>query len=128
MKSRNDNKLQTTLDLQEIAHAVSSQKILSKEDYKKHYKDHMLGQAPHDPAMAYPEYQHMREVSEKIRPVRQAGLMTINSASKHSYTFQANYRKEADEQKQRVQIPPDHPDFLRAKQAAKNLSDVNRHM
>nr|XP_039266499.1 nebulin-like isoform X8 [Styela clava] len=91
-------------EMQEVAHAVSSQKMASDDTYRQDYNDNVMGKPPNDPSMAYPQYKHMKEVTEKTNPV--------------------NYKREAENIKQHTQIPPDHPDFIRAKQTAKNRSDI----
>ena len=55
---------QCILDVQEIAHAVSSQKLASQTDYKAEYVGEMLGKAPADLANSYPEYEHKKKVSK----------------------------------------------------------------
>lgn len=52
------------LDVQDIAHALSTQKQLSNERYKEEYAKEVQGKAPQDTTMAYPEYNHHREVGK----------------------------------------------------------------
>lgn len=64
----------------------------------------MVGKAPHDVSIAYPEYEHLQKVSKEA------------SATE--------YQKEAKKQSHHHNLPVDYPEFTRAKENAKNASDV----
>ncbi|XP_076825993.1 uncharacterized protein LOC143471426 [Clavelina lepadiformis] len=91
-------------DGQEIAHAISSQKQVSQQAYKGDYRRNMLGKAPFDPESAYPEHEVHKQASKLV--------------SKPEYT------KDAEKTRHIHQLPPDSPEFVRAKRSALNLSDV----
>ena len=57
-------------DLQEIAHAVGSQKLKSDAVYKADYVQNVRGKGPKDVAKSYPEYDHLREVGKLTSAVR----------------------------------------------------------
>lgn len=56
-------------DIQEIAHAVSAQKLSSDQPYTAEYKQQVVGKGRSDPANAYPEVQHHRNVHKFASPV-----------------------------------------------------------
>lgn len=60
---------QCPIELQEIAHAVGTQKQASKKVYKEKYDAEVHGKAPADVANAYPEYDHHRKVTDQISKV-----------------------------------------------------------
>ena len=51
-------------DGKEISHAVCSQKLASKNDYKSDYVQDLLGKAPADLANSYPEHEHQRKMAK----------------------------------------------------------------
>ena len=51
-------------DLQEIAHAVNSQKLKSDQIYKTDYIQNVHGKGPADIEKSYPEYEHLRKVGK----------------------------------------------------------------
>lgn len=111
--------------MQEIAHAVTTQKLASKEKYREDYKSNVVGKPPHDPSQAFPEYNHMRKVTEATNQVKKPHILFLNEHFHEIYILQVNYKKEADNIRQHPQILADHPEFQRAKQAGKNASDVS---
>lgn len=56
-------------DNQEIANAVSKQKLVSEGEYKADFKKNVLGKAPHNVGQAYPQYEHLRNVSKMTSQV-----------------------------------------------------------
>nr|CAB3264277.1 nebulin [Phallusia mammillata] len=91
-------------DIQEITHAVSAQKLSSDQPYTADYKQQMVGKGRSDPANAYPEVKHHRDV--------------------HKFASPAEYQKEAEKMMHHHNLPLDYPEFVRAKTAAKNASDI----
>ena len=51
-------------DGQEISHAIESQPLASKNEYKAEYNEEQVGKAPSDVAIAYPEHQHHKKMMQ----------------------------------------------------------------
>merc|ERR1712183_1228675 len=90
-------------DGQEIAHAVVMSHKASPLVYKDDYNKNVLGQGPANPAIAFPENDRLKKIHDK--------------------TSKPNYQKEAKKEMQQNSLPVDTPEFIRAKQVAKNASD-----
>merc|ERR1712096_474991 len=90
-------------DGQEIAHAVVMSHKASPLVYKNDYNKNVLGQGPASPAIAFPENDRLKKIHDK--------------------TSKPNYQKEAKKEMQQNSLPVDTPEFIRAKQVAKNASD-----
>ena len=58
------------IDLQEVAQALSAQKIASPYPYKQEYREQVRGKGPDDPAIGYPEYDHHKKVGGLASSVR----------------------------------------------------------
>ena len=58
------------LDVQEMQHAVSAQRIASPHPYKKDYKEQIVGKGPHDPSIGYPEHEQHRKASDLASQVK----------------------------------------------------------
>merc|ERR1712183_401258 len=90
-------------DGQEIAHAVVMAHKASPIVYKDDYNKNVLGQGPANPAIAFPENDRLKKIHDK--------------------TSKPNYQKDAKKEMQQNMLPVDTPEFIRAKQVAKNASD-----
>merc|ERR1712183_354308 len=90
-------------DGQEIAHAVVMSHKASPLVYKDDYNRNVLGQGPANPAIAFPENDRLKKIHDK--------------------PSKPNYQKEAKKEMQQNSLPVDTPEFIRAKQVAKNASD-----
>merc|ERR1712096_592141 len=90
-------------DGQEIAHAVVMAHQASPIVYKDDYNKNVLGQGPANPAIAFPENDRLKKIHDK--------------------TSKPNYQKDAKKEMQQNMLPVDTPEFIRAKQVAKNASD-----
>nr|XP_026693118.1 nebulin [Ciona intestinalis] len=91
-------------DVQDISHAVEKQKQASKNSYKTDYKQNVVGKPPSDVTAAYPEHDLHKKMTH--------------------LTSKPEYTKEAEKLRQSNNLPPDHPDFARARQSAMNASDI----
>merc|ERR1712183_952507 len=91
-------------DGQEIAHAVVMAHQASPIVYKDDYNKNVLGQGPANPAIAFPENDRLKKI--------------------HDQTSRPNYQKEARKELQKNMLPVDTPEFIRAKETAKNASDL----
>merc|ERR1712096_99707 len=91
-------------DGQEIAHAVVMAHQASPIVYKDDYNKNVLGQGPANPAIAFPENDRLKKI--------------------HDQTTKPNYEKEARKELQKNLLSVDAPEFVRAKQVAKNASDL----
>lgn len=56
-------------DDQEIANAVTKQKLASDDKYKADYKMNIQGKPPHDTTLAYPQYELMKNISKQTSQV-----------------------------------------------------------
>jgi len=98
----------------------------------------MLGKGPEDPASSYPEYNHLRKVALQSSAVSQC--MTKSKSGQHfklvdgeisiyvqalATMFQVEYHKDAEKILHHHNLPVDYPEFVRAKETAKNASDVS---
>ena len=92
-------------EAQEIANAMNMQPMASKNFYKQDYREEVLGRAPADQAIAYPEQQHHKRVADIHQD--------------------ANYKREAKKGMEKTNIPVDAPPFVLAKETARNASDVS---
>merc|ERR1712096_333788 len=91
-------------DGQEIAHAVVMAHQASPIVYKDDYNKNVLGQGPANPAIAFPENDRLKKIHDK--------------------TSKPNYQKDAKKEMQQNMLPVDTPEFIRAKETAKNASDL----
>merc|ERR1712096_445610 len=91
-------------DGQEIAHAVVMSHKASPLVYRDDYNKNVLGQGPANPAIAFPENDRLKKIHDK--------------------TTKPNYEKEARKELQKNLLSVDAPEFVRAKQVAKNASDL----
>lgn len=64
-------------DVQEIAHALSTQKLSSDQNYKADYEKTMVGKGPVDAAKSYPEYDHLRKVSKQSSAVSTVPCLSV---------------------------------------------------
>merc|ERR1712038_1551302 len=92
-------------DGQEIAHAVVMSHQASDLVYKDDFKRNVVGKGPADPAISYPEKDRLKKI--------------------HDATTKPKYEKEAKQDLQKKSLPLEAPEFVRAKEAAKNASDLN---
>ena len=60
------------LDLQEVAQALTAQKLASPYPYKQEYKEQVRGKGPDNPSIGYPEHDHHKKVGEQRSTVRNA--------------------------------------------------------
>merc|ERR1712096_252602 len=91
-------------DGQEIAHAVVMSHKSSPLVYKDDYNKNVLGQGPANPAIAFPENDRLKKI--------------------HDQTTKPKYEKDARKELQKNLLSVDAPEFVRAKQVAKNASDL----
>uniref|UniRef100_H2XXK9 SH3 domain-containing protein n=1 Tax=Ciona intestinalis TaxID=7719 RepID=H2XXK9_CIOIN len=128
-------------DVQEISRAVSTQQQASKQVYKEDFNKNIVGKGPQDPAKSYPEYDLLREVSKQASKVKYKSAYEMNKGKNqtsipetHEYKFakelgntssDAEYVREADKMMHTHNLPLDYPEFVRAKENAKNASDKN---
>merc|ERR1712096_574090 len=91
-------------DGQEIAHAVVMAHQASPIVYKDDYNKNVLGQGPANPAIAFPENDRLKKI--------------------HDQTTKPKYEKDARKELQKNLLSVDAPEFVRAKQVAKNASDL----
>ena len=90
---------------QEIANAMNMQPLASKNFYKQEYREEVLGKGPQDQAIAYPEQERLKKV--------------------HDVNQEQNYQREAKKGMEKTNIPIDAPNFVLAKETARNASDVS---
>merc|ERR1739838_1022249 len=90
-------------DGQEISHAVVMSKQASKNVYKEDFRKDIQGKSVANPAIAYPEHDRLKKIKDA--------------------TDKPKYEKDAKQALQRNVLSVDAPEFIRAKEAAKNASD-----
>ena len=72
--------------------------------YKSDYKNEVLGTSTNDPAIAYPEHDRLKKI--------------------HDDTNKPAYEKDSRAMMTHNVYPVDAPEFIRARESAKNASDV----
>merc|ERR1739838_1286058 len=103
-KSKKDQvKTHVGSDGQEIAHATNMTKQASQNVYKEDFKKDIQGKSAANPEIAYPEHDRLKKIED--------------ASSK------PKYEKDAKQALQRNVLSVDAPEFIRAKEAAKNASD-----
>lgn len=90
------------MDVMEMTRALKVNAEVSKLAYQKIYKEDIKGKSVQNPAIAYPEYEHLAKVSLA--------------------TSDAKYREFGDEIKHKYTLCVDYPPFLRAKELSLLLS------
>lgn len=108
--------------------------MASADNYKAEFKKDIFGKPPHDVVQAYPEYEHHRQVSKLSSQVSSKVLFRYCVMKHHrflsrfiSYILhisQIDYVKDAEKIKHHHNLPLDYPEFVRAKENAKNASQV----
>merc|ERR1739838_1164555 len=103
-KSKKDQvKTHVGSDGQEIAHATNMTKQASQNVYKEDFKKDIQGKSAANPEIAYPEHDRLKKIKDA--------------------TDKPKYEKDAKQALQRNVLSVDAPEFIRAKEAAKNASD-----
>uniref|UniRef100_A0A8C6NB35 Uncharacterized protein n=1 Tax=Melopsittacus undulatus TaxID=13146 RepID=A0A8C6NB35_MELUD len=128
------------MDMVNLVHARKAQALASDQDYRRRL--HEFTAVPEDMKMKWAKRAHMLQSEHRyksdlnfmkgvgwmalrsphIESVKKAGELIMHKRIDLNITSGINY----SEARHKYTLPPDHPDFIRARQNALHLSDVSK--